>query len=291
MGFIFGLATAMFFAAGSILVRVGQRNRTGDDGVFMTVLVNVVALGIVASSVGAPVWDTSGILALMLGGVIGTVGGRTLILRAIRLIGPSRANAFMTGTPVVAAIAGWIILGESLTVVEAFGGLIVIMGLLLLILTRSGAGGRDAGLSPFSHYLIAALAPAFFGLAFVIRKWGLARFDSVVIGAFIGSATAFVVIVLIDLLRGHFQNRIEINLSSIPWWFVGAGIATSLALLSQYTAFGYLPAWVVGILQATQGIWTIGLSLLFLRGDEHIDRVLVGSVLLVVAGVVLIGIQ
>ena len=81
------------------------------------------------------------------------------------------------------------------------------------------------------------------------------------------------------------------NVRSIPWFFVGAGVATSLALLSQYTAFGYLPAWVVGILQATQGIWAILLGVVFLRGDERVDSALVGSVLLVVSGVVLIALQ
>jgi len=276
----------MFFAAGSILVRVGQRHREADDGVFMTVLINVLALGIMASFVGSPVWNTSGILALMLGGVVGTVGGRSLILRAIRLIGPSRANAFMTGTPVVAAIAGWIILDETLTTIEALGGLIVIGGLLLLVLARSSAGGGQAGRSPVSHYVIAGLAPTFFGLAFVIRKWGLERFDSIVLGALIGSVSALAIVVLIDLARRRLRGRIEMNLRSIPWWFVGAGVATSFALLSQYTAFGYLPAWV-----STQVVWTIGFSLLFLRGDEHIDRVLVGSVVLVVAGVAVIAIQ
>ena len=45
------------------------------------------------------------------------------------------------------------------------------------------------------------------------------------------------------------------------------------------------------MLQSTQGIWTIGLSLVFLKGDERIDRVLVGTVLLVAAGVTLISLQ
>jgi drug/metabolite transporter (DMT)-like permease len=81
------------------------------------------------------------------------------------------------------------------------------------------------------------------------------------------------------------------NVTAIPWWFVGAGVATSFALLSQFTAFGYLPAWVVGILQATQGIWAILLSVMFLKGDERVDGALIGSVVLVVSGVVLIAAQ
>ena len=52
-----------------------------------------------------------------------------------------------------------------------------------------------------------------------------------------------------------------------------------------------VPAWVVGILQATQGIWAILLGIVFLKGDERVDSALIGSVLLVVSGVVLIALQ
>ena len=67
--------------------------------------------------------------------------------------------------------------------------------------------------------------------------------------------------------------------------------ASALALLSQFQAFTYLEAWVVGVLQGTQGIWTMALSVIFLKGDERIDLPLIGSVLVVTAGVVLISLQ
>jgi drug/metabolite transporter (DMT)-like permease len=290
VGFVFGLATAGFFATSSILVRIGQRHRTGDDGVFMTVLVNVLTLGVVALFADPPPWNTAGVLGLVVGGVIGTVGGRSFNLRAVRLIGPSRANAFMTTTPVVAAIAGWIVLDESLGPVEALGGVLAILGLLWLVRGRAAqSAGSGEPSAPIAHYLVAAAAPTFFGLAFVARKFGLERYPSSMVGALIGASAAFLVLVSIDAARGRLGDRVAMNLHSIPWWFVGAGVATSAALLSQFTAFTYLPAWVVGILQGTQGIWTIGLSWVFLRGDERIDRTLVGSVLLVAAGVALIG--
>jgi drug/metabolite transporter (DMT)-like permease len=290
MGIVFGLAAAICFSLTSILVRVGQRTRPDDDGVFMSVLVNVVMLGIGASLVDWPAWDAPAMIAFIIGGVIGTVGGRTALLRAVRLIGPSRSNAFMTGAPAVAALAGWVALDETLTPIELLGGTIVVAGLLWLIKARSSdtSGGEKA---PLLHYFIAAGAPASFGLAFVFRKWGLERFDSSVIGAFVGAASAYLVIVLIDAVRGKLADRVRSNFGSPSWWFVAAGLSTSAALLSQYTAFTYLEAWVVGILQSTQGIWTIILSLMFLKGDEQIDGALVGSVGLVVTGVVLIALQ
>jgi len=291
LGIALGIAAAFCFSSTTILVRVGQRTRPNDDGVFMSVFVNVLILGVVAIFVPWPDWDTLAIVSFATGGIIGTVGGRTSLLRGVRLIGPSRSNAFLTGAPVVAAISGWLILGETVTLVEVAGAALVIGGLLWLIQARSAGVGPDQVAVPLRSYLIAAGAPLSFGLAFVFRKWGLERFSSAVIGAFIGSAAAYLVLVLIDQARGKLAERARSNFTAVSWWFVAAGVTTSLALLSQFQAFTYLDAWVVGVLQATQGIWTIALSLVFLRGDERIDVALVGSVLLVVGGVVLISVQ
>ena len=292
MGFALGIGSAFFFAATSVLVRIGQRRPRADDGVLMSVFVNVVILGLAASFAPKPPWDTAGVVALVLGGIVGSVGGRSLNLRAVRLIGPSRASAFITGTPLAAAIIGWFVLDERLTPVEAFGGMLVIAGLLWLVRVRAGARGTTVDERvPLSSYLVAAAAPLFFGTAFVIRKWGLQQFDSSVIGAFLGSSAAFVVLTSVDVARGRVSERVERNVRPITWWYVAAGVTASLALLSQYTTFGYLPAWVVGILQATQGLWAILLGVLFLKGDERVDATLIGSILLVVSGVALIAVQ
>lgn len=291
MGYLLGLGAAAFFAMSSIFVRIGQRDEGADDGVFMTVVVNVLALGLVATTADAPLWNTAGVVGLVIGGVVGTVAGRTAALRAVRLIGPSRATAFMATSPVPAAVAGWIVLDESLGPLEIVGGLVAISGLIMLVNERaSGGDGDTAGRIPIRYYLVAAGAPTAFGLAFVIRKWSLIRFPSAVLGALIGAVSALAVLMLIDLVRGRLRDRIVLNFRHTPWWFVAGGLAMSGALLSQYAAFEYLPAWVVGILQGTQTVWVIALSWLFIRGDERIHAGLVGSVLLVVAGVTLIGV-
>lgn len=289
MGFALGLLAALSFSATSILARIGQRTRPNDDGVFISVFVNVALLGAFAAIVSWPKWDTAAFVSFVIAGVIGTVGGRTSLLRGVRLIGPSRSNAMVTGAPVVAAIAGWIALGERLQPVEVLGGALVIGGVLWLITARSSDDPASRRASLIA-YLIAAGAPLSFGLAFVFRKWGLERFDSSLVGAWIGSASAFVGIALIDAARGRLGSRISENFRSPSWWFVGAGVTSSVALLSQFTAFRYLEAWVVGVLQGTQALWTIGLSLVFLRQEERIDASLIGSVALVVSGVVLIAV-
>ena len=264
----------------------------------MTVLVNVVVLGIIALGVTAPEWSTAGVIGLALGGVLGTLMGRSTNLRAVRLVGATRTSAFMTGTPLVAAVAGSIMLGETVDVVDGAGGLLVIAGLLALVRARSiPTSVIDGVVAPADPravrlgFIFAAAAPVFFGLSFVVKKWGLIRYDSAVLGAFIGAFTALLIVVLIDTSSARIGRRVRENFRDIPWWFVAAGVAMSGALLTQFAAFSYLDAWLVGVLQGTQGIWALLLGWLFIRKEERIDRWIVVSVLLVAAGVTLIGIQ
>lgn len=304
MGVVLGLAAGLFFAAFTVLVRIGMRDRAADDGLLMTILINTLLLGGVALFMAWPPFDGPGIAALLIGGVVGTVFGRASSLRAVRRIGPTRTNAFQTGIPVVSAIAGWLVLDEAVSLGEAVGGILVIAGLLRLVkrsaAVPAGQGQTNAAPALAAQtterrtavgYLYAAAAPVFFGLAFVARKWGLQQFPGAVIGAFVGSMAAFVVVTASDAFGGRLRERVQHNIREIPWPFVWAGVASGAALLSQFTAFAYVPAWVVGLLQGTQPLWTLGLGYLFLRQEEHIDAQLVTSILLVVAGVVVISIQ
>jgi len=304
MGVVLGLAAGFFFAAFTILIRIGMRDRAADDGMLMTVLVNTLCLGAVALFMRWPPFDLAGVAALLAGGVVGTVFGRASNLRAVRRIGPTRTNAFLTGNPIVSAIGGWLVLDEAVSFGEAMGGVLVIAGLLRLIrrgsVVATGQGQTTAAPALAAQtaerrtavgYLYAAAAPVFFGLAFVARKWGLALFPGAVIGAFIGAAAAFVVVVAGDALGGRIRERLLHNFHDVPWLFVWAGIASSAALLAQFSAFAFAPAWVVGLLQGTQPLWTLGMGYLFLRQEEHIDARLVTSILLVVGGVVVISLQ
>ncbi len=290
-GLLLGLSSAICFASASICFKIGQRTHASDNGLFLSIFVNVVLLGTVSSFLTWPPWTWSGVAALLVGGVIGTVGGRSSNLKAIRAIGPSRANAFLTANPLVAAIVGWFVLDERLGPQEATGGALVIGGLLWLVRARSAPRTDDGRPPPRSGYLWAAAAPTFFGLAFVVRKWGIEQFPSPVVGAFIGAVAALGVTSAIDAGGGRLRETLRTNLGRISWWYLAAGVFTTLALLSQFTAFEYLPAWVVGILQGTQGIWTLLLGWIFLRQEEHIDRTLVTTIAVVAIGVTLIGLE
>ena len=303
MGVVLGLSAGVFFSIASILARFGMRFRSQDDGLFMSILMNFVVLSALTATVDLPEWNTAGVVALVVGGVLGTFGGRASNLRAVRILGPSRANAFLTGGPLVTALGGWAVLGEGISLVSGIGGMIVLVGLSRIVVMRSSALAVESRASIAEPepkvverarslgYLLAALAPILFGLAFVVRKWGLTEYPSAVAGAAIGAAAGLGVSLLGDVALARVGRRLRENLLHPPWWFVAAGAATSIALVSQFYAFSFLPAWVVNLLQGTQVLWTLLLAAVFLRTEERIDGRLVGSVALVAVGVAAITLQ
>ncbi len=304
MGIVLGLTAGVCFSIASIFARFGMRLRERDDGLFMSVLVNLLILGALTLLVDMPAWDGTGVAALAVGGVLGTFGGRWANLRAIRLIGPSRANALLTGGPLVAAIGGWFVLDESISLLSGVGGAMVLFGIFRIVRSRttaqtiqSLASSPPASTPPnlekkaSGGFAIALLAPVLFGLAFVVRKWGLDFYPTAVGGAFIGAVAGMSVQLLMDISTGQLGRRVSENLVNVPWLFVGAGLFTSAALLSQFFAFQYLPAWVVSLLQGTQVLWTLLIASIVLRREERIDASLILSIIIVFVGVAAITVQ
>lgn len=316
MGILMGLGSAALFGLNAIFVKIGMRRQPIDNGHFMSVLVNVLLLGVLMLFVSLPRWNLIGVGGFVLAGLLTTWLGRGTSFMAIRLLGPPRQGAILVSAPLFAAIAGWFFLGEGITMPQAVGGAVVSIGLLVLLRSRFDRGPSasvEPGVveEPFATrrepsstktqatriktairqdqfargFLIAVMSAVFFGSGFVARKWGLSYFPSAAGGAFIGACTALSMILLGSAARGRFGRLVDDNLRGIPWWFVAGGTASSIALFLQFSAFDYLPAWVVSLLQGTQAVWTLFWTWLFLRHEEPIGPELVISIALVVLGV------
>ena len=289
MGYVFGLVSAFCFGAGAVFFRVGQHRRPNDDGHWLSNLVNTIGFAALAAVATWPTWNRDGFVALIVAGVAGTVFGRFSLLRGIRLVGATRGNTFQAATPVTAAIFGWILLGEAISWLEALGGAITLIGLLRIVRSSASAGSSAVVSPAVRGYVVASGAPLFFGIAFVLRKWGLERFPGAVTGAFIGSLSGIIVLSIWEAGQGRLKMRIREGLTVDAWpqaWpFIAAGAVTTVALLTQFLALERLEAWIVGILAGTSAIFTAALSMVFLRADERLSWSLVASI-----GVVFVGI-
>lgn len=313
MGILLGLFSAAFFGLSAICVKIGMRGRPLDNGHFMSVVLNCLLIGLVVLLVDLPPWSWTGFVVFVFAGVMTTFLARGSAYTAIRYLGPARQSTILISAPLFAAIIGWLVLGEGVKLLQVIGGLVILLGLVVLIRAKireedrgrsSSAGVRieDANLdteagNPFSSsrftkgFLFALTAALLFGSGFVVRKLGLAYYASPVAGAFFGAMTALAAIAVSMSITGEVNRLIDDNLRRIPWWFVLGGMTSTLALLGQFKAFDYLPAWIVSLLQSTQVVWTLLWSYLFLRQEETIGWPLVLSVMLVLIGVGLMTLQ
>jgi drug/metabolite transporter (DMT)-like permease len=93
-------------------------------------LVAAVPLGIVAPVVaGRPSLSAPSLLSLLVLGVLGTAAGFLLSLHNIRVVGASGAASVTYLIPVVAVLAGTLVLGERLVWYQPVGALIVLGGI------------------------------------------------------------------------------------------------------------------------------------------------------------------
>jgi len=317
MGVLLSLGAAISFSVSVVLLRVGMRTRPYDDGMFMSLFVNVLTLGVAMLMITLPAWSTSGVAAYVLAGLLGSWLGRVTNLKAIRRIGAARSSAFLVAQTLAAALGGWLLLGESVQLVDGMGAILIVAGLGIIIrsrmvaeslvaeqghgrgwLARLGTPTKGAGAVARATtwmtraeggFLYALAAPLFFGLSLVAGKWGLLRFPSPVTGAFLGTLSALAMVIVSSSSRGGFRWLVSGTFRNPSWWFAGAGVAISSALLLQFAAFFHSPAWVVSVVLGTQALWVLLFSLLFIRREEKIGIDLIAAMALVVTGVGIIG--
>jgi drug/metabolite transporter (DMT)-like permease len=284
---------------------------------FISLVVNVLTLGVAMLVISVPAWSASGVAAYVLAGLLGSWLGRVANFKAIRRIGAARSSAFLVAQPLAAALGGWLLLGESVQLVDGMSAILIVAGLGIIIrsrmvaeslvaeqghgrgwLARLGTQTRAGG--PVARaiawmtraeggFFYALAAPLFFGLSLVAGKWGLLRLASPATGAFLGTLSALAIVIVSSSFRGKLRSLVSGTIHNPSWWFVGAGIALSSALLLQFAAFFRSPAWVVSVVLGTQALWVLLFSLLFIRREEKVGSDLIAAIALVVTGVSIIG--
>ena len=145
------LAAALSFAVGSVATRRLLKGPQGSwevSGQFLVAGALLYGLaGVSGEGVVVPCTGTVGLSLLYLAAV-SSVLGMTIYLRLHHRIGPSRANLVAYVNPLAGIAVGILLLGESLTLSELGGLLLIVSGLGLL---RSDPGSaprapRDAAL-------------------------------------------------------------------------------------------------------------------------------------------------
>jgi drug/metabolite transporter (DMT)-like permease len=149
LGDLYGVATAFFF--GLYFLAVSGARRQGGAGrvTFALTIVTALLLFVVAQVLDhGRFWPTSGgvWLALVALGGVSHAGGQGLLSVALGRLPAVFSSLVIFLEAVVAALAGWIVLGEALGPAQYAGGALILVGIWVARPRRrdaASAGGRD----------------------------------------------------------------------------------------------------------------------------------------------------
>lgn len=121
----------------------------------------------------------------------------------------------------------------------------------------------------------------------IFIKFGLRISNEPLLGASIGMVASTVAYVGYFLLSGQLRELCTLP-GWVTWYFVVAGLCSTLGMFSFFAAHQYIPASVVAPLVAAAPLVTMTLSHFTLKDVERISRADVLGTVLIVAGVVLL---
>lgn len=230
---------------------------------------NVLRLSLAILFLGVLLWVTVGSpypvyadgkawLWLSLSAIVGYVFGDWCLFNCYLSIGARFGQLFMTLAPPIAAIAGWAILGETLTWKSGLAMLVTLCGIAISILSRGG--GHKVQLTlPFKGVLLGLGAGIGQGVGLVLSKVGMQHYSSAIpadapsimanmlpfastmIRAVVGAAGFIVLMAMqrdLPRLKQSLRDRTGMGYALIMTIF-GPVLGVSLSLMAvQYTNAG-----------------------------------------------------
>jgi drug/metabolite transporter (DMT)-like permease len=224
---------------------------------------------------------------LGLSGLIGFNVGDLCLFRAFVVIGSRLSMLIMALVPPFAALIGWLLLGEHLSVQDLLGMALTVAGVAIVILQRKN--GDHSGFSGIpATGLLLGLGGAFGQAAgLVLSKLGMGNYDAFaatqirVIAGIVGFTVIFTCIGWWPRVRAALNNRRAMAQTSVGAIF-GPFLGVSLSLV----AVKYTEAGVAATLMALVPVLIILPAVLILKEKVSAQAVL-GSVVAVAGSALL----
>ncbi|MBU3161497.1 DMT family transporter [Clostridium frigoris] len=218
-------------------------------------------------------------LWLTFSGIIGFVIGDLFLFQAYVEVGARISMLIMSTVPPITAIAGFLIMGEKITLLGITGMIITIVGIALVILTKNPSNKKVKLSHPIkglSYAFIGALGQAF-GLVF--SKFGMGSYDPFaatqirIIAAIIGFSIVISVLKKWGELVVAVKDRRAMKYISIGSLF-GPFVGVSLSLLAvQHASTG-----VVSTITSITPILLIPVSIIVFK-ERIFSREIFGAII------------
>lgn len=279
---LWAIISAAAWAADSILVRKGTGFSNPSTAALVSFVVNTAILGpyIFFRYPLEKIFQPAN-LFFVASGVIQPAIVRVLFYVGIVRLGVSRAGPIRGTSPLFSVAIAYFLFQDRPGWIVYFGGFLTVTGAWLVSYKRAGEAKwrlRDL-LYPLGAAMLASVSQN-------IRKLGLNITSEPVIASTVSTATSLLCLFASVLFSGKMRS-IQINRACF-YYYGGAAVFALIGQLCTFIALNGGQISVVAPLMNTTPLFVIGLTALFLRGEEKVNRFVVIGVVLLVAGIVVI---
>ena len=132
-GDLYGIATALFFGCYVLAVRAGRARYGAAELMFVSTAITAACLFVIALALEPRILPQSlpGAGALVALAVISQVGGQGLVAVALGTLPATFSSLVIFLEAIAAATFGWLLLKEPIGIVQALGGVLILIGIFV----------------------------------------------------------------------------------------------------------------------------------------------------------------
>jgi len=294
IGELSGLASALFWACNSVLLRwLAPRADVIALNAVRCLIAAVLLLGALAlqgrlRALLAVPWEPGVLLVASV--LIGVGLGDSLYFHALRLVGVAQAQPLSMSYPLITAVLAMVLLGEALTLATLGGILLVVLGVYGVATAHSRLRRGAGGLSALRSGRLAGLALSLgaagcWACSTILLRPALASVD-VWVATAVRLIAAALVLTLYAAPRVPRVGRVAWRQPAFTFGVLGLGVGTALAIALFVTSVLYAGAARAAALSSTSPLFGVPIAAILLK--EPLTLRLICGVGLIVAGVWLI---
>lgn len=268
-----GLA-AFGFAIQYVCIRMGTTDGSVDDAVLVTLLCNVALIVPLVTVVYREdlfnLFTGTALAAFAGAGLVGLCLARICLFTGVKLIGASRTSPVAASNVLFATVFAFIFLGERVTIAHLAGIVLVVIGVAALSLETTANERAEKSLREAGTALAFPVAAALLiGIEPILISIGLTEGTPILAGL-----AVMTLIGTMGFLGYWIVARQTLTVTwrgPVLWWYVGAGIAATVAFVAYLLALEVTTVVVVMPILQTNPLIVLVLSTLFL--PAHLERV------------------
>jgi len=289
IGVALALLSAMSTGLSLILVR---KNLDKSNFIYIsltiTIIGNIILWPLALTFTNLNTVNPQGLLLFVFAGLLAPALARLFYYKGMETAGIS-ANATIYATyPLYTTIVAILLLGEALTTENWIGLVSILVGVIFIgrIINNGETTPKNTTKKGLIVPLLGSLAFAF---SQIVRKEALNIYNQPLLGVAVGYTAALIVyLIVIPFAKNTRTTRFSRNDLKMFW---KAGVGMAIGWLLSFFALSQEMVSIVAPVLQTELLFILLFTYIFLRKIEKISLKLVASSLLIVAGVILIGIN